>query len=176
MDSMVLPEEGDYTTVVAVRDRSVAAGLVSELQVVFQVTVQPKTNLLIFPPNTEPVRASGPGRSDSRVVAGSSALQRLMFFINVAEPDESGSAVPLDFMAEVDPTSWSVGTELTSDPRDWLKVELLTSTLSYIGETMNVVLNFTYVPTQVRRAGYAFPPACLMTSGIDAYVRRLTSL
>ena len=151
VDSMVILEEGDYTTVVAVRDRSVPAGVVSELTVVFRVTVRPKTNLLIFPPNTEPVRASGPGRSDSRVVAGSSALQRLMFFINVAESSTStASIVELNFTAEIDPTSWSGGSELASTPRDWLKVELGASLLSYIGETMNVVLNFTYVPTEVR--------------------------
>jgi hypothetical protein len=156
VDSMVILEEGDYTTVVAVRDRSVPAGVVSELTVVFRVTVQPKTNLLIFPPNTEPVRASGPGRSDSRVVAGSSALQRLMFFINVAEASTAASgcaSTELSFTAEVDPGSWSGGSELTSTPRDWLKVEMKKSLLSYIGETMNVVLNFTYVPTEVRHPG-----------------------
>ena len=152
VDSMVILEEGDYTAVVAVRDRSVPAGVVSELEVVFRVTVRPKTNLLIFPPNTEPVRASGPGRSDSRVVAGSSALQRLMFFINVVEASTAASTV-LNFTAEVDPSSWSGGSVLASTPRDWLKVEMDGSLISYIGETMNVVLNFTYVPTEVRRPG-----------------------
>jgi hypothetical protein len=42
-----------------------------------QVEITPKTNLLIFPPNSEPARASGSGRSDSRVVAGSSALPKV---------------------------------------------------------------------------------------------------
>jgi hypothetical protein len=158
VDSMVILEEGEKTAVVAVRDRSAPAGVVSELEVVFNVTVRPKTNLLIFPPNTEPVRASGPGRSDSRVVAGSSALPRLMFFINVAEA-RTTNITELSFTAEVDPTSWSGGSELASTPRDWLKVEMAGSPLGepaiigYIGETMNVVLNFTYVPTEVRRPG-----------------------
>ena len=39
VDSMAILEEGDYTAVVAVRDRSVPAGVVSELEVVFRVTV-----------------------------------------------------------------------------------------------------------------------------------------
>jgi hypothetical protein len=150
VDSMALLEEGDYTTVVAVRDRSVATGVVSELEVVFHVTVRPKTNLLIFPPNTEPVRASGPGRSDSRVVAGSSVLQRLMFFINVAEAGTSTST-ELNFTAAIDTTSWSGGGDLASTPRDWLKVEMDSSLLTYVGQTMNVILNYTYVPTMVRR-------------------------
>ena len=151
MDSMVILEEGDYTAVVAVRDRSVPAGVVSELTVVFRVTVRPKTNLLIFPPNTEPVRASGPGRSDSRVVAGSSAQQRLMFFINVAEASTSTST-ELDFTAAIDNTTWSGGGgDLASVPRDWLKVQMDSTLLTYVGETMNVILNYTFVPTVVRR-------------------------
>jgi len=150
VDSMALLEEGNYTTVVAVRDRSVATGVVSELEVVFQVTVRPKTNLLIFPPNTEPVRATGPGRSDSRVVAGSSALQRLMFFINVAEAGTSTST-ELSFTAAIDNTTWRGGGDLASIPRDWLQVEMDSSLLTYVGQTMNVILNYTYVPTKVRR-------------------------
>jgi hypothetical protein len=163
VDSMVILTEGDYTTVVAVRDRSVPAGVVSELTVVFRVTVRPKTNLLIFPPNTEPVRASGPGRSDSRVVAGSSALQRLMFFINVAEA-RTAAVTELNFTAEIDPDSWSGGSELASTPRDWLKVEMDGSLLSYIGETMNVVLNFTCVPTEVRHPGSPYDVSALNLS------------
>ena len=147
MDSMVILEEGEKTAVVAVRDRSAPAGVVSELEVVFNVTVRPKTNLLIFPPNTEPVRASGPGRSDSRVVAGSSALQRLMFFINVAEASTAASTV-LNFTADIDQTSWSGGSE---GQRDWLQVELNSTLLSFIGDTTSIFLNYTFVPTEVRR-------------------------
>jgi hypothetical protein len=154
VESMAIPEVGDHTTVVAVRDRSAATGVVSELEVVFQVKVQPKTNLLIFPPNTEPVRASGPGRSDSRVVAGSSAAQRLMFFINVAEARDATST-QLSFTAAIDNTTWSGGggdlaSCNTSIPRNWLQVEMESSLLEYIGQTMNVILNYTYVPTVVR--------------------------
>jgi hypothetical protein len=121
--------------------------VVSELTVVLRVTIKPKTNLLIFPPNSEPARASGPGRSDSRVVAGSSALQKGMFFINVAEP-LAGASTPLNFTADINQTSWSGGSE---GQRDWLQVELNSTLLSFIGDTTSIFLNYTFVPTEVRR-------------------------
>ena len=144
VNSMSMATDATYTAKVAVRDRTAAVGVVSELYVVVRVSVRPRTNLLTFPPNSVAIRAVGPGRSDSRVVAGSQAEPLTMWFINVAE-QQGAAATAMTFEVAVRDETWSAGS------RDWVVVDLSDGTsLANIGESADVVLSYPFVPTKVR--------------------------
>jgi hypothetical protein len=109
VNSMAMAADDTYTAVMAVRDGTAAAeGVVSELRVQLTVTVQPRTNLLTFPPNSAAIRATSPGRSDSKAVAGTEAENLTMWFINVAE-----GGAELTFEVEVKDDTWSAGAAFT---------------------------------------------------------------
>ena len=163
VNSMSMATDATYTAVVAVRDRTLAVGVVSELVVMVRVSVRPRTNLLTFPPNSVAIRAVGPGRSDSRVVAGSQAEPLTMWFINVAE-QQGAAATAMTFEVAVRET-WSAGGQpiVQNVSRDWVVVDLSDGTsLANIGESADVVLSYPFVPTKVSpepKHGFDAPPS-----------------
>ena len=144
VNSMSVAVEGEFSCVVAVRDQAlfVSSGVVSEVMVQLNVTILSKTNLLIFPSDTS-IRASGPGRSDGTVVAGTSVTPTSLFCINVIEA-EPGQATVLNFTIAVNDTTWSAGSE------DWLTVIDGAKTMEFLGEAVVVSLRYPFVPEQVR--------------------------
>jgi hypothetical protein len=142
--------EGNFTSVVAVRDESVYARtdppVVSEVTFTLQVVVTPRSALIVFPSLDTEILS---------VVAGSTPYYSPLTFANFGKTNAGG----VDTCATNNTLSFTVAKATTEQSADeWVQLvpEDGMTTLKYVGMETKVRLEFTR-PLTVRKASRTHP-------------------